>query len=93
MKKPNPEPSIKQLEALRAIVRHVEKHGYQPSNNELGKLLGITRSAARDRLVGLAERGLIRFSKGEQERAIKIVNVTFKAVWMVETERGERPAK
>jgi len=70
-----------QAEALKYLVEHIERYGYQPSMGEMGEALGgITVAAIRDRIIQLAQKGYVEFTGKKRERALRIVNVTFKAV-------------
>ncbi len=80
--KPNPEPSVKQLEILRFIVHHIERLGFQPSQSEIGAAFGITKNSVTGRLKGLAKRGFVTLTEGQQERAIKLNYVQFRAEYI-----------
>lgn len=70
-----------QAEALKYLVEHIERYGYQPSMGEMGEALGgITVAAIRDRIIQLAQKGFVEFTGKKRERALRIVNVTFRAV-------------
>lgn len=78
---PSPEPSEKGLEVLRAIIEHVEQHGYQPIHTELAQQFGVTKNAIQGRLRELARRGLVDVPIGEgaRERAVGLKFIRFVA--------------
>lgn len=61
-----------QRRALRAIIRHVEKHGHPPTLQELADTLSISKTAAVWRVRKLAEKGAITQAYGVA-RGIEIV--------------------
>jgi SOS-response transcriptional repressor LexA len=75
--KPDPIPSEKQLEILAYIVRYVEAHGYQPSQDEMAAEFGVYKNAIRMRLKRLEERGLIKLT--DSDRAIELPYFKFRA--------------
>jgi DNA-binding MarR family transcriptional regulator len=89
------EPTEKQLDVLRYIVRCVEMFGYQPAQSEIAAEFGITKNAVTERLKGLEGHGVIGLPEGNRERAIRLKHVRFRAeftkdAWSGEQERPSR---
>jgi predicted transcriptional regulator len=76
---PDPNVSEKQFEVVQIIIEHVEKHGFQPTHGEIGDVLGITKTAVRQRLLEAAARGFIEVPVRGRERAVIIKGLRFKA--------------
>lgn len=76
---PDEYPSEKQLELLRFIIRHVEEHGFQPSQSEMCQEFGITKNAVTERLKNLERHGVIGLPEGNRERAVRLKHVKFRA--------------
>jgi SOS-response transcriptional repressor LexA len=74
------QPSEKQLEVLRYIISHVEKHGFQPTQAEMARAFGVTKNAIQNRLKDLARRGIIDMPDGTKtrERAIVIKFIRYR---------------
>jgi SOS-response transcriptional repressor LexA len=71
--------SEKQLEVFVFIVQYVERHGYQPSQQEISNALGVARRAVFDRLKLLEEKGYLELSRDGRDRAIWLKHVRFEA--------------
>jgi SOS-response transcriptional repressor LexA len=75
----NVEISEKQLETYLSIIRHVEEHGYQPTQQEMADALGVTRRAIFDRLRQFADKGFIFLPEGNIDRNIGLPHLRFEA--------------
>jgi SOS-response transcriptional repressor LexA len=78
---PSPMPTEPQLELLAFLIKHIEEHGYQPTQSEMALQFGVTKNAIQNRLKEFAKWDLIQMPKGEKtkERGTKINHVKFKA--------------
>lgn len=77
----SPQPSETQLDVLRYLIDHIQKHGYQPTQAEMAEHFGVTKNAIQARLKELAKRNIIDMPEGARarERAIGLKHVRFKA--------------
>lgn len=59
--KVNPEnlPTKKQLETLRVIYKHRQKHGAMPTQREVAAAMGLSENGANGHLSALVERGFL----------------------------------
>jgi SOS-response transcriptional repressor LexA len=87
-RRPNENPSAKQLEVLRHIIAFVEQHGYQPTLAEMAATFEVTKNAIQSRLKELRRHGLVELPPGRKrrERALVIKHVRFKASLVIPTE-------
>ena len=54
------EPTDRQMEALKEVCKSIDERGLPPTMVELADELGVTPTAARQRLEGLVRKGLVR---------------------------------
>lgn len=79
------DPTPKQVEVFKFLIRYVEQHGFQPSQQEMAEALEVTQNAVSERLRGLAQRGYIDMPN-DRERSIIFKNVKFRAVFSSENQ-------
>ena len=70
-------------QAVERIIRHVEEHGFQPSQAEMCREFRITKNAVTTRLKGLADRGVIELPDRNRGRAIRLRYVEFEAGYRI----------
>jgi SOS-response transcriptional repressor LexA len=67
------QPSPKQMELLCRLYRFQQKHGYSPTLDELGRMMGISKVTVHQYVRVLEEKGLIRRIKN-YARSLQIVD-------------------
>lgn len=66
-------PTSTQLRTLEAIRQYVQAHGKSPTYVEMGKLLGVSKSAIRRHVQMLERHGLLTRSQSWKHRQIQLV--------------------
>ncbi|MGE3805858.1 MAG: LexA family protein [Gemmataceae bacterium] len=84
---PEKEVSPKQLQVFLLIVGHIEQWGYQPTMEELAKILGIDRRSVHDRMRLLERKGWLELGKN-RDRAVILRGVNFRAVFTPERQNA-----
>lgn len=72
MNEPNITP--RQSEALESIRAFYAKNGYQPTFEDIGTMLGITKYTALDLCMKLRRKGLVAWEPG-QRRTLRILEI------------------
>jgi SOS-response transcriptional repressor LexA len=80
-------PSPKQMELLCRLYRFQQKHGYSPTFDELGHMMGISKVTVYQYVLSLEQKGLIRRFKN-YARSLQIVDETKIKLYL----RSERPS-
>lgn len=73
------EPTAKQKALLSFIIQCVQRHGYQPSQAEMARHLGVSKTMVVSHLSALQRKGFIRLNPG-MERAIELCGMQFRGV-------------
>ena len=69
---PNNLSDIKKRETINAIVIFKRDHGYAPTVDELGAILGITKNAAWNRLGHLRDDGRVTWKPGSPRTLVVV---------------------
>lgn len=64
-------PTAPQLELMLALQDYTDRQGQQPTYQQLGDMLGITRNAVHLRMMGLRDRGFVALTG--QPGAVRIL--------------------